>query len=184
VVGCSRGSRLSSGGERGAWDVRSIGCDPRAVVNSREPCSQSRTTVLLSQMAVGMGHGVCGAAVPHASSAIGCKRCSQSRGCSPPRRQSSRRLRARMRCFLAYPSEVEVVGRRRLAAGDAVRSTSILVRPIETMMKTTDPGYVNRNNQEVVRATGLEGTDHLQRVYVLRCGLCLHQYGANGSDIF
>jgi hypothetical protein len=49
--------------------------------------------------------------------------------------------------------------------------------------RTTEIGYVNRNGQTVIRATGLPGTDHLQRVYVLRCGKCGDEYGANGSDI-
>jgi hypothetical protein len=50
-------------------------------------------------------------------------------------------------------------------------------------MGTTRIGFVNRNDQTVVRATGLPGTDHLQRVYALRCK-CGHEYGANGSDIW
>ena len=50
--------------------------------------------------------------------------------------------------------------------------------------KTTAIGYVNRNNQEVIRATGLPGTDHDQYIYVLRCRNCRHQYGANGTDLF
>jgi hypothetical protein len=50
--------------------------------------------------------------------------------------------------------------------------------------QTTTPGYVNRNGQRVVRATELPGTDHNQRVYVLQCGNCGTEYGANGSDIF
>ena len=49
---------------------------------------------------------------------------------------------------------------------------------------TTTPGYCNRNGQTVLRSTGLAGTDHGQSVYVLRCGGCGHEYGANGSDIF
>jgi hypothetical protein len=48
---------------------------------------------------------------------------------------------------------------------------------------TTEPGYRNRNGQVVVRGTDLPGTDHFQYVYVLRCGGCGHEYGANGSDI-
>jgi hypothetical protein len=48
---------------------------------------------------------------------------------------------------------------------------------------TTRIGYVNRNGQEVIRATNLPGNDYLQRIYVLRCG-CGHEYGANGSDIW
>jgi hypothetical protein len=49
---------------------------------------------------------------------------------------------------------------------------------------TTRPGYQNRNGQVVIRATGLPGTDHVQSIYVLRCGSCGAEYGANGSDIF
>lgn len=49
---------------------------------------------------------------------------------------------------------------------------------------TTQIGYVNRNQQEVIRATGKPGTDHGQYVYVLSCRTCGHEYGANGSDIW
>jgi len=49
---------------------------------------------------------------------------------------------------------------------------------------TTAPGYQNRNGQTVLRSTGLAGTDHGQSVYVLQCGECGREYGANGSDIF
>jgi hypothetical protein len=50
--------------------------------------------------------------------------------------------------------------------------------------ETTRPGYVNRNDQTVVRSTPLPGNDHMQYIYVLRCGKCRNEYGANGSDIF
>lgn len=49
---------------------------------------------------------------------------------------------------------------------------------------STRPGFTNANGQTVVRPTGLPGTDYGQRVYVLRCGRCGDEYGANGSDIF
>ena len=49
---------------------------------------------------------------------------------------------------------------------------------------TVQIGYVNRNEQEVVLATGFPGTDHGQSVYVLRCGRCGYEYGSNGSDNF
>jgi hypothetical protein len=49
---------------------------------------------------------------------------------------------------------------------------------------TTTPGFVNRNRQRVVRATGLPGNDHKQSIYVLHCENCATEYGANGSDIF
>ncbi|TXM65783.1 hypothetical protein [Methylobacterium sp. WL120] len=48
---------------------------------------------------------------------------------------------------------------------------------------TTEIGYVNRNDQEVIRRTDEPGTDHMQKVYVLRCRPCGAEYGANGSDI-
>jgi hypothetical protein len=48
---------------------------------------------------------------------------------------------------------------------------------------TTELGYVNRNDQMVLRKTDEPGTDHLQKVYVLRCLECEHEYGVNGSDI-
>lgn len=48
---------------------------------------------------------------------------------------------------------------------------------------TTKIGYVNANGQTVVRNTGLPGSDHNQRVYVLRCNHCHAEYGSNGSDI-
>lgn len=50
--------------------------------------------------------------------------------------------------------------------------------------KTTEPGYTNDHGQTVVRRTEHAGTDHGQTVYVLRCGKCRHEYGANGSDIW
>lgn len=50
--------------------------------------------------------------------------------------------------------------------------------------RTTDIGYTNRNNQTVIRKTDMAGNDHNQMIYVLRCGACSHEYGANGSDIF
>ena len=49
---------------------------------------------------------------------------------------------------------------------------------------TTDIGYVNKNRQKVLRRTGEPGTDHNQITYVLQCGDCGHEYGANGSDIW
>ncbi len=56
--------------------------------------------------------------------------------------------------------------------------------PTAGATKTTTLGYVNRNGQLVVQATGLSGTDHGQYVYLLRCSKCQTEYGANGSDIF
>jgi Zn finger protein HypA/HybF involved in hydrogenase expression len=50
-------------------------------------------------------------------------------------------------------------------------------------VNTTTPGYVNRNDQVVIRNTGLLGTDKNQYVCQLGCSHCGHVYGANGSDI-
>lgn len=47
----------------------------------------------------------------------------------------------------------------------------------------TQIGFRNRNQQTNIRAIGFPGTDHLQRLYVLKCLLCDNRYGANGSDI-
>ncbi len=48
---------------------------------------------------------------------------------------------------------------------------------------TTTIGFTNPRLQTVIRATRLPGTDHGQKIYVLRCGSCGAEYGANGSDI-
>ncbi len=47
---------------------------------------------------------------------------------------------------------------------------------------TTTIGYVNKHRQTVKEKTDREGTDHRQRVYILMCGNCANEYGANGSD--
>jgi len=65
-----------------------------------------------------------------------------------------------------------------------VRSASSKRSPFGTARQTTAIGFINRNQQEVVVRTDAPGTDHGQYVYILRCGVCGHEYGANGSDIF
>jgi hypothetical protein len=42
---------------------------------------------------------------------------------------------------------------------------------------TTEMGHTNRNGQKVLRHTDLEGNDHNQYVYVLRCNRCGQEYG-------
>ena len=71
--------------------------------------------------------GTCLADAAGTSSVVGCSRRSQSRGCSQPRQRSNGPRRANMRRS-RHRSEVDQGGRRRLAASNAVRSTSILVR--------------------------------------------------------
>ena len=50
--------------------------------------------------------------------------------------------------------------------------------------KTTEIGYLNRNQQKVCGTRGLEGNDHNQYSYKLVCLHCREEYGANGSDAF
>ncbi len=59
-----------------------------------------------------------------------------------------------------------------------------LSRPRRGDSRSVRPGYVNRNNQTVLRGTETRGNDHGQYVYVLICGQCGHEYGSNGSDNF
>ncbi len=56
--------------------------------------------------------------------------------------------------------------------------------PTRAKRRTTEPGFRNGNNQIVIRRTDERGNDHNQNVYVLCCGSCSHEYGANGSDIW
>jgi hypothetical protein len=49
---------------------------------------------------------------------------------------------------------------------------------------TTIPGFVNRNKQKVIEATGLASSTHPnQRIYHMKCEKCGLEYGANGADI-
>jgi hypothetical protein len=52
-----------------------------------------------------------------------------------------------------------------------------------TIGSPTQVGYVNRNEQEVVRRTIKLGNSYGQFIYVLRCQACGHEYGTSGSDI-
>jgi hypothetical protein len=54
---------------------------------------------------------------------------------------------------------------------------------IKESKSTTTPGFVNVNDQEVIRRTKLNGNLSGQRVYELRCLDCSSNYGANGCDI-
>lgn len=46
----------------------------------------------------------------------------------------------------------------------------------------TTPGYVNPNNQRVVRATGDQGTDNNQKVIEMECLDCGFHHGTNGTN--
>ena len=49
----------------------------------------------------------------------------------------------------------------------------------------TNPGSENHNGQINLGITNppRDGSDHLQKVYVMHCPECVCNYGANGSDI-
>lgn len=51
-------------------------------------------------------------------------------------------------------------------------------------VKTTDKGYMNRNNQRNNGKTGEPGTDYCQWFYEMECLNCNYIYHANGTDIF
>ena len=53
---------------------------------------------------------------------------------------------------------------------------------MEKTARTTTPGYVNGNRQEVVTKSGPSESRTGQQVYRLRCGVCRFQYGSNGID--
>ena len=50
--------------------------------------------------------------------------------------------------------------------------------------KSTDIGYVNKNNQRNNGITSHEGTDNNQYFYEMECLNCGHKYYANGTDIW
>lgn len=49
--------------------------------------------------------------------------------------------------------------------------------------KSTEPGYVNKRNQKVIRRVGPSPSHKNQYTYELECQRCKLRYGANGFDI-
>lgn len=49
--------------------------------------------------------------------------------------------------------------------------------------RTTSIGYRSNHRQEVIHKTRSAGSLPHQRVYVLHCGDCDHEYGANGCEV-
>ena len=66
--------------------------------------------------------------------------------------------------------------------GAARRKLAIMQSQPTVMERITTPGYRNDEGQEVVRRTEARGGSG-QRVFVMRCGVCGHEYGAYGCDI-
>ena len=51
-------------------------------------------------------------------------------------------------------------------------------------MKTTDAGYINKNNQKNLGYKGVSETHYNQRFFEMECLNCGHKYMANGCDIW
>ena len=52
------------------------------------------------------------------------------------------------------------------------------------IMKSTEKGFVNKNNQRNEGCTHEAGTDYGQKFYYMACLHCGHHYFANGTDIW
>jgi hypothetical protein len=50
--------------------------------------------------------------------------------------------------------------------------------------RITTIGYRNREGQEVIRKTDRVGSAPAQRVFILHCTVCDHEYGSDGCDIY
>ena len=51
-------------------------------------------------------------------------------------------------------------------------------------MKTTDAGYINKNNQKNLGYRGVSDTHYNQKFFEMECLDCGHKYLANGCDIW
>ena len=51
-------------------------------------------------------------------------------------------------------------------------------------MKTTDTGYINKNNQKNIGYYGISETHYNQKFFRLECLDCGHKYLANGCDVW
>ena len=52
------------------------------------------------------------------------------------------------------------------------------------MLKTTDVGYINKNNQKNLGYRGVSETHYNQRFFEMECLDCGHKYFANGCDVW
>jgi hypothetical protein len=66
------------------------------------------------------------------------------------------------------------------AIASARRKLEVMSSQPTVMERITRVGYCNRDGQEVIRRTDVRAGD--QRVFVLRCGVCGHEYGSYGCD--
>ena len=57
-------------------------------------------------------------------------------------------------------------------------------KSVATSQKSTEAGYVNKNNQRNNGKTGIPGTGNGQWFYDMECLECGHKYHANGHDVW
>lgn len=53
-----------------------------------------------------------------------------------------------------------------------------------TIVKTTDAGYINKNNQKNLGYRGMSETHYNQKFFEMECLDCGHRYMANGCDVW
>ena len=71
---------------------------------------------------------------------------------------------------------------KRIARARRTRESATHIGPGSFVFeRITRIGYVNRDGQEVIRKTARSGPQD-QRVFVMRCRVCAHEYGAYGCD--
>jgi hypothetical protein len=63
------------------------------------------------------------------------------------------------------------------------REPGRVVMRAKVRSKWLTPGTVNTKRQLVIRDSGVIN-DHQQTVFILRCGDCGYEYGAQGCDVF
>ena len=51
-------------------------------------------------------------------------------------------------------------------------------------MRSTDAGYINKNNQKNLGLVGMSQTHYNQRFFQMECLECGHRYEANGCDVW
>jgi hypothetical protein len=74
-------------------------------------------------------------------------------------------------------------------AGDDVTHQIVKARNMRQMNmgvsweRVTDAGYRNEEGQVVVARTPRSGGEPEQRVFVMRCSVCSHEYGTYGAEI-
>jgi hypothetical protein len=74
-------------------------------------------------------------------------------------------------------------------AGEAITTHIVRARTLRDMHKgatwevVTASGYTNEEGQVVVARTSRTGGEPAQRVFVMRCSVCQHEYGTFGAEI-